>query len=143
MNLLWRRVFCAMVFSACGPSKDAAWTASSELDQAIHEVGTETLVAEVLTYLKPSQYVGSDPLFGSGVAVSGSTIVVGARWEDANGSDAGAACVFVRTAHWSQQARLTAQLSAGGDAFGSSVAVSGDTIVVGAWRRRRGWLRES
>jgi len=67
-------------------------------------------------------------LFGFSVAVSGDTAVVGAR--DANNRD-GSAYVFTDdgTNTWSQQAKLIA--SDPGSGFGNSVAISGDTAVVG------------
>ena len=95
-------------------------------------------------YLKPSN-TGVGDQFGYPVAVSGDTAVVGARFEDSgatgvNGdqtnntaTDAGAAYVFVRTGtNWTQQAYLKASNTASNDVFGFSVAVSGETIVVGA-----------
>jgi len=93
-------------------------------------------------YLKASNTDASDQ-FGWSVAVSGNTVVVGANVEDSsatgvNGnqgdnsaSEAGAAYVFVRSdTSWSQQAYLKASNAAA--RFGESVAVSGDTVVVGA-----------
>ncbi len=79
----------------------------------------------------------NDAGFGYGVAVHGDTIVVGAYEDDIEGDDAGAAYVFTRPANgWAdmtQTARLTAGSDAAdGDEFGKSVAVHGDTIVVGA-----------
>jgi uncharacterized repeat protein (TIGR01451 family) len=81
---------------------------------------------------------GFDDQFGFSVAVSGDTIVVGAHFDDigANVSQ-GSAYVFVKPAGgWSgtltQNAKLTASDGAGEDRLGQSVAVSGDTIVVGA-----------
>jgi hypothetical protein len=73
-------------------------------------------------------------LFGSSVAVSGDTAVVGARFDDIGAnSNQGSAYVFTRSGTlWSQQAKLTAGDGAASDLFGSSVAVSGDTAVVGA-----------
>jgi hypothetical protein len=97
-------------------------------------------------YLKPAA-VGTtqaDDAFGYSVAVSGNTIVVGAYQEDSgttginntseeSASGAGAAYVFVRSGTtWSQQAYLKASQVSAGDRFGWSVAVSGDTVVVGA-----------
>ena len=95
-------------------------------------------------YLKASN-TGSGDRFGAAVAASGDTVVVGADLEDSsavgvdgnqadNGAlDAGAVYVFVRDgATWSQQAYLKASNTASQDYFGYSVAVSGDTIVVGA-----------
>jgi hypothetical protein len=75
--------------------------------------------------------------FGTAVAVDDDTIVVGARHHDDKDTNSGSAYVFVRTGGtWTQQAKL---VPAGGDdgdaahdAFGTAVAVDGDTIVVGA-----------
>jgi hypothetical protein len=68
--------------------------------------------------------------FGVSVAISGSTVVVGA---EAKNFFTGAAYVFVRTGTvWHQQARLTASDPAKDSVFGDSVAVSGSTAVVGA-----------
>jgi hypothetical protein len=73
-------------------------------------------------------------LFGFNVAIDGETAVVGADADDTGaGTDAGSAYVFVRSGtSWSQQAKLTASDAAAGDEFGVSVAISGNTIVVGA-----------
>ena len=71
--------------------------------------------------------------FGDSVAIAGDTIVVGAPGDDDNGSDSGSAYVFTRTGTtWTEQAKLTASDGAADDYFGSSVAIAGDTIVVGA-----------
>ncbi len=102
-------------------------------------------------YLKASNTDGQD-YFGGSVAVSGDTIVVGARGEmssstGVNGNQgntpgfaiAGAAYVFQRTGGaWAQQAYLKASNTGVNDFFGTSVAISGDTIVVGAERERSG-----
>jgi len=74
--------------------------------------------------------------FGFAVAISGNTVVVGAPSDDAVGSEAGAAYVFLRDAggseNWGQVKRLTAADAAAGDEFGFTVAISDDTIAVGA-----------
>jgi hypothetical protein len=68
--------------------------------------------------------------FGYSVAISGTTVVVGA---DEGNSGTGAAYVFVSSGTtWSQQAELTASGGMAGDHFGRSVAISGTTVVVGA-----------
>ncbi len=77
--------------------------------------------------------------FGNSIAISGDTVVVGANWEDGfDGSSRGAAYVFVRNHggpdNWGQLKKLTATLPQDGDYFGVSVAISGDTVVVGAHR---------
>ena len=72
--------------------------------------------------------------FGWSVAVAGDTAVIGADYKSVAGNtDAGAAYVFTRTGTtWTQQQRLTAADGAAEDLFGNSVAVAGDTAVVGA-----------
>lgn len=95
-------------------------------------------------YLKASNTDAGD-LFGIAVGISGDTVVVGAIFEASNSTtinsgqgnnsagQAGAAYVFVRNGtSWTQQAYLKASNAEAGDQFGASVAISGDTIVVGA-----------
>jgi len=95
-------------------------------------------------YLKASNTDANDQ-FGISVAISGDTVVVGASFEassatgvngnqaDDNAQQAGAAYVFARNGTtWSQQAYLKASNTDPGDEFGTSVAVSGNTVVVGA-----------
>lgn len=69
--------------------------------------------------------------FGYAVAVEGDVAVVTAPKKD--GSQ-GAAYVFTRAvdATWSQLQKLEASDKAASDLFGSSVAISGDTIAIGA-----------
>lgn len=96
-------------------------------------------------YLKASNTDAADA-FGQSVAISGGTVVVGAVGEDSsavgvNGGptgnvveSAGAAYVFVRGGGaWTQQAYLKASNTGTGDYFGVSVALDGDTMVVGAF----------
>eukprot|EP01047_Picozoa_sp_COSAG01_P108983 COSAG01_NODE_37878_length_497_cov_2.331658_1_plen_95_part_10 len=65
--------------------------------------------------------------------MAGDTAVIGAHYDDDAGSASGSAYAFVRTGtSWSQQAKLTASDAAAGDYFGVSVAVAGDTAVIGA-----------
>ena len=75
-----------------------------------------------------------DDNFGISVAISGDTAVVGANFDDGGGIDSGAAYVFERDGMgvWAEMAKLTASDAAADDDFASSVAISGDTIVVGA-----------
>jgi hypothetical protein len=78
-------------------------------------------------------------LFGDSVSVSGDTVVVGARGDNDDGSFSGSAYVFTRSGStWTQQAKLNADDAAAEDFFGSSVAVSGDTVVVGAFGNEDG-----
>ena len=72
--------------------------------------------------------------FGGSVGVSGDTIVVGAWGDDAGaGPSQGSAYIFARSGTaWSQQDKLTASNPSADDQFGLSVAISGNTAVVGA-----------
>lgn len=95
-------------------------------------------------YLKASNTDMGDQL-GWSVALSGDTLVIGAQGEDSNAtgvngnqadnsvSNAGAVYVFVRENDvWIQQAYLKASNTAIGDRFGVMVALSGNTLAVGA-----------
>ncbi len=62
--------------------------------------------------------------YGTSVAISNGTILVGAP-----GDDSGQGSAYV----WDQVHKLIANDGTAGDAFGGSVAVSGDTVVVGAY----------
>jgi len=74
-------------------------------------------------------------LFGIDVSVSGDTALVGAGYDDDNGSFSGSAYVFVRNGStWTQQAKLLASDGTLFDYFGVAVSVSGDTALVGAYQ---------
>ena len=72
--------------------------------------------------------------FGYSISISGNTAVVGVPNDDVGGNtDQGSAYVFVRSGStWGQQQKLAAADGAANDNFGFSVAISGDTVVVGA-----------
>ncbi len=71
--------------------------------------------------------------FGYAVAVSGDTVLVGARDDDPRGSSSGSAYVYLRTGtSWSQQRMLTAFDGSKNDYFGQAVSISGDTALLGA-----------
>src|SRR5262245_25668667 len=70
--------------------------------------------------------------FGASIAISGDTVVVGAPFATAD-NKLGAAYIFVRDAMtWTQQQKLTAGDGADSGLFGFSVAIDGDTVVVGS-----------
>ncbi|NOY99820.1 MAG: hypothetical protein GXP40_11590 [Chloroflexi bacterium] len=86
------------------------------------------------TKLIASDHAWGDEL-GWSVAIDGNTAVVGSH-KNGNSptyTDRGAAYVFVYSGGtWTEQAKLTASDWAKYDEFGTSVAISGDTVVVGA-----------
>jgi hypothetical protein len=73
--------------------------------------------------------------FGHAVALFGNTAVVGAWMHDvAAALDEGSAYTFIRSGTtWTQEQEFTAADSAAGDQFGTSVALSGNTFIAGAW----------
>jgi len=90
---------------------------------------------------------GIGDAFGASVAISGDTIAVGAPGEasaatgvngqegDNSAEEAGAVYVFERVAGiWEQTAYVKASNTDEGDRFGFSVALDGNTLVVGAER---------
>lgn len=83
--------------------------------------------------LVPADGVAND-YFGDSVDIDGTTVVVGARWDDDRGSASGSAYVWTLTAEptWTLQAKLVPADGLGSDEFGTSVAVSGDFVAVGA-----------
>ena len=75
-------------------------------------------------YIKASDTTAADA-FGTSVAISGDTLVVGAV-------NAEAVYVFTRSAGvWTEQQIITASDATAGDAFGTSVSVDVDTLAVG------------
>src|SRR5581483_3362066 len=75
--------------------------------------------------------------FGNSVSISGNTIAVGAIFAPTNFSFEGKGYVFVRPASgWSGNLTETAELRASDtqllNYFGASIAISGNTVVVGA-----------
>jgi outer membrane protein assembly factor BamB len=95
----------------------------------VYNASTGALVA---TLNNPTP--AAEDLFGYRVAVSGNTVVVGVAYGDNTGAtDAGSAYVFDATTG-ALVATLNNPTPASGDGFGISVAVSGSTVVVGAWQ---------
>jgi len=85
--------------------------------------------------------VSMDDTFGWSVAIDGDRIVVGAPGDDGNGSGAGAAYVFEKSAGvWLQTKKLTDSVGGSGDTYGYGVGVSGDRISIGAPGRGTGTI---
>lgn len=72
--------------------------------------------------------------FGSAVAVSGDTALVGAMYDTVGTQlEQGSAYIFTYAAGaWTQQFHMIANDGAAGDMFGSGVALSGGTVLIGA-----------
>jgi hypothetical protein len=89
------------------------------------------------TWTQQAKLLASDGVtgddFGRSVSLSGDTALIGAYYDDDNGEHSGSAYVFARTGTtWTQQAKLTASDGAADDWFGESVALDGDTALIGA-----------
>ena len=95
-------------------------------------------------YIKASN-TGANDEFGTSLSLDGDTLAVGAAAEnsqsvgvngdetDAGATRSGAAYVFTRVGTtWSQQAYIKASNTDAADGFGDNIAVSGDTLAVGA-----------
>ncbi|MBN2501664.1 MAG: sortase [Anaerolineales bacterium] len=105
-----------------------------ELDENVGAVYIFTRTGD--TWDQQAKLVGAaeDDNFGVSVALSGSTLVVGADFHDPLGiPDTGKAYVFIgKFNYWYEQAQLMPQFPSVGDHFGHAVDIDGDTIVVGA-----------
>jgi hypothetical protein len=79
--------------------------------------------------------------FGGPVSLHDDTALIGAHRDDDQGSDSGAAYVFVRSGTtWNQQAKLTAGDGSAYGYFGSSVSLDGDTALIGADRSESAYV---
>ncbi len=76
--------------------------------------------------------------FGSSVALSGDTAIVGSVVANVNGVASGSAYIFERNTggadYWGEVNQLLPSDAANGDRFGKSVAISNDTAIVGAYQ---------
>ena len=91
--------------------------------------GTVWTEQQVLT---PSDSAMHD-FFGDRLAIDGDTIAVGASGNDSAATDAGAVFIFTRAGTvWTERAKITSLTPAAAQSFGRSVALDGNTLVVGA-----------
>ncbi len=91
-----------------------------------------------LAHLEKAKFFPSDANagdnFGVSVAIDGNTAVAGAYQNDSNGSDCGAAYVYeLSGSQWIEKQKLVPSDGSAGDKFGRSVALEGNTIVVGSY----------
>jgi len=89
------------------------------------------------TWSQVAKLLPSDPPyweFGLAVALSGDVIVVGSKNDDDHGNWSGSAYVFERSTDgvWQRVAKLFGHDTGGLDEFGTSVAISADTALVGS-----------
>ena len=103
---------------------------------ATYSIGLNQAVAQC-RMSESAGILGSDTTegdhFGFRVDMSDERMVIGAYRDDDNGSDSGSVYVYqLEDDNWIQEAKLTASDGGEDDWFGWSVAISEDTIVVGA-----------
>lgn len=138
-----------VVFDAKGTQLDSSFTRIGDelrlsIDEAsaVYPLTIDPMIQ--LAYIK-APHPGEFDFFGDSIAISGDTVVIGAKGEDSaatgvygdqtnnSTNSAGAAYVFVRkNGKWELQAYLKAINPSVEDYFGHAVAIDGDTIVVGA-----------
>jgi len=104
---------------------------------------TAVLVLAVGNSYAPAHYetarlvasdANTDDRFGVSVAIDGDIAVVGAYHNDANSPDCGAAYIYeLSGSQWIERQKLVALDASSGDWFGRSVAIDGNTIVVGSY----------
>ena len=88
---------------------------------------------EQIAKLAPTDITAGDN-FGLSVSVSGSTAIVGARFDDDNGTDSGSAYIFSDTGSgWTQVGKLVAGQGNPGDQFGFHVSVDETKAIVGTF----------
>src|SRR5205814_2942992 len=71
--------------------------------------------------------------FGSAVAISGNMALVGDPFD---GTIVGDGAIYVFTfdgTAWTQQSKIVDPNPTGGDSFGASISLSGNTALIGAW----------
>ncbi len=98
----------------------------------VYDVNSGTPTVPVVTLNNPGP--ATSDYFGRAVAISGTRVVVGASYDDTGASDAGSTYVYdVSSATPSVPvATLNNPSPAANDRFGSSLAISGTRVVVGA-----------
>ncbi len=139
-----------LVVGSPGEDSAAPGVGGDQADNSLGQTGAVYVYVRVKgawiqqAYLKAS-HPGLSDNFGSSLALSGDTLVVGAAGDDSGSAgvggdpadnslwNAGAVTVFVRSGEtWSQQAYLKPLDPEAGRLFGRSVAIDGERIVVGA-----------
>jgi hypothetical protein len=132
--------FCAVLVFIFSESSIAHFSHSSEKNQLsvkkqsrdLKESFSNNSSDPIITHqeVKLTANDGTDfDLFGTSVAISDTTIVVGAPWGVSSGS------VYVFTyngSNWQEECKRTAFDSSQFDNFGGSVAISGERVVAGA-----------
>ena len=120
---------------------DNGWNLYVDDQQAVYPTSIDPVIVNENAKLLASDAEINDR-FGVSVAVSADLVVVGAKGDRVGCFTcvSGSAYVFARSGNgWVEQSQLLASALEGGfTEFGRSVAVAGDTAVVGAWADQTG-----
>jgi hypothetical protein len=115
-------------------SRNTAIVGAPFHDSAGDDAGAAYLF-DVTTGQLLHKLTASDPeveaVFGSSVAIDGNIALIGSQWDYDFGTSSGSAYLFDVTTG-QELFKLTASDATEGDWFGSSVAISGNTAIVGA-----------
>ena len=91
--------------------------------------------------------LGPSENFGNAISLSGSTAVIGCLLNEHLGSfERGAAYVYVANSTgsaWTEQTKLVATDGVTGDRFGTSVGISGNSVIIGSSRDDNGLASDS
>jgi len=118
-------------------SRDTAVVAAWRDDDGAADTGSVyVFVRSGTTWTQQAKLRAADAatqdFFGLSVAVEGDTALV-SSYDDDGGSESGAVYAFVRSGTtWTQQAKLRAADAAASDLFGATLALSGETALIGA-----------
>ena len=124
---------CLVASALTGAAAANAGRASALTGSASEPIALLSMQAQLAAFYG-GNYAAANDCFGTSVAVSGDTAVVGANYAAVGlNKDQGRAYVFTRSGTtWILQQTLTAADGAAGDCFGTSVAIAGDTALVSA-----------
>ncbi len=124
---------CSVAISGNTIVVGAYWNDTGATDAGSAYVFDATTGALLHTLNNPTPAI--EDYFGGGIAISGNTVVVAAPRDDTGATDAGSAYVFDATSGALLRTlnNPTPEIGEGeGDVFGASMAISGNTVVVGA-----------
>jgi hypothetical protein len=115
----------------------SAWGDDSSTGSAyLYQKNDSTGLWEAKQKLTSSDRAINDQ-FGRSLSLSGDVAIVSAYLDDDRGDSSGSAYVYQKnssTGLWEQKQKLTASDGVANDRFGSSVSVSGDVAIIGAYQ---------
>jgi hypothetical protein len=126
---------CAVAI--CGDTAVVGAEADKAGGQSILQGAAYVFVRSGSVWTQQQKLTASDgtrgDAFGCAVAIDGNTVIVGSMWDDIGANDSqGSAYVFTRSGtKWTQQQKLTTSDGAADDWLGGSLALSGDTALIG------------